>query len=233
MIRRATVTASAAALILFAQAGSPADAQSDVFAAVGGIWRQDDWQSIEIGPDTITYITPDGRWAVDPTTCYAYFEHVIEPLSRTDIIDFLGLNGDRPLYDFDERPMDERILAALPEVEGPMDTVWSYCAAETHGGTLYVLTGADTLTAIAMSEGYGELTRYSRQVPPPSHDRFSTYDRFEIQQQLVRMGHYIGAFEPEFGPLTEKAIRSYQRSIGADPTGVLSRSQFMGLLYGR
>lgn len=51
-----------------------------------------------------------------------------------------------------------------------------------------------------------------------------------IQQSLATMGFYGGAIDGSYGRGTRNAIRSYQSSIGANPTGYLTTQQIETLL---
>ena len=227
MMRPTVLAALAAALLTVT--GAPA-AQPVGTEDITGVWHRDDFRSIEIGPDDLTLVTPDGRWTVEPEVCPFAFEHAFEARTRADLIEFFGLGGaGLGLTDYDGRPIDDQLLAAWPDTDEPVPTLWSYCAAEAHGGALYFPTGADTLTAIAYGEGIGEVIRYHRQVPAPSHDDLSAYERREVQEALQRRGLYAGAIDGAFGPVTEAAIRAYQESMGAAPTGILTRSQTIEL----
>ena len=216
-MRPTTITGLAAALLALPVA--PAVAQPAGYEGLAGVWHQDDWQSIEIGPETVTLSNPESRWVVDPTTCPVHFEHAFEMRSGDDIAAFFGLDTDDP------QRAGDALLAALPQGETPIATLWSYCAAEAHGGVLYFLTGADELTGLYSAEGDTGVVRYYRLVPAPSHDALHPYDRRRIQEALQRRGLYTGPIDGLFGPATERAIRAYQRSIDAEPTGILTRHQ--------
>ena len=43
-----------------ARAAAPATAQPEGYEALGGIWQENDWQAIDIGPETVTMIS--GGW---------------------------------------------------------------------------------------------------------------------------------------------------------------------------
>ena len=226
----ATVVGALAAFAVSTAAAQPAG-----YEAFGGIWHEDDWSSIEIGPEVVTTITPESRWVMDATACPYAFEHQFQPRTRADLIEFFGLENSDPyagLIDEDGASMNERILAAWPAGDGPVNTLWSYCAAELHGGSLYFLDKDGDLTAIRYGDGLAEIVTFSRNVPPPSHNALDSFQRQEVQASLQRLGFYDGAIDGIFGPGTESGIRAYQQSIGAEPTGTLTRQQLNGLLYG-
>lgn len=214
---------------------APAAAQPADYEDFAGVWHEDDWRSIEIGPNTVTQVTPNGRWEADATTCTAAFEHQFTTRTRADLVEFLGLDNTDPysqLTDDDGAPMGDRILAAWPAGDGPVKTLWSYCAAETHGGSLFFLTGDGQLSAIRYGDGIAEIAHYSRDVPAPSHDTLSDFEKRQVQAELQQRSFYGGAIDGLFGPGTEAAIRAYQQSIGAEATGILTRAQVQTLLYG-
>lgn len=231
-MKRHLPTPSIVVFAIVALSSASATAQPAGFEEILGVWHQNDWQSIAIGADTVTYVTPDGRWAADPTTCPVHFEHVFEKRTPADILDWFGFDGTGQTTGAEDAGFAAMVMEALPETAAPIPTVWSYCAAESHGGTLYVLNGPETLAGISSVEGDMYVETYGRQVPPPSHDDLSSYDRIQVQETLTRLGFYDGELVYEFGPLVEKAIRAYQRSIGAEPSGILTRSQVIGLLHG-
>jgi S1-C subfamily serine protease len=55
-------------------------------------------------------------------------------------------------------------------------------------------------------------------------------ERGNIQLSLIWAGSYSGLVDGELGRRTYKSIQAYQQSIGAAPTGALSRSQFDELI---
>ena len=230
-----TWTGTALAAAVMALLPVPSVAQPEGYEAFGGIWHEDDWWSIDIGPDVVAMITPESRWVMDASTCPNAFEHQFAARTRADLIDFFGLDSTEPyasLIDEDGAPMTDRILAAWPAGDGPVNTLWSYCAAETHGGSLYFLGDAGDLKAIRYGEGLAEIVTYGRDVPPPSHGALDFHQRQEVQSALQQLGHYGGAIDGIFGPGTEAGIRAYQQSIGEEATGILTRQQTNGLLYG-
>ena len=207
-------------------------AQPAGFEGILGVWHQNDWQSISIGPDTLTYVTPEDQWVAEPTTCPVLFAHVFEERTPAAIMNWFGFDGSGHTTETEDAGFAAMLMAALPDTATPIPTVWSYCAGdESHGGTMYLPSGPETLSGISWVEGDMYVASYSRQVPPPSHDDLSSYDRIQVQETLTRLGLYEGELVYEFGPLVEKAIRAYQRSIGAKPSGILTRSQVIGLLY--
>ena len=52
----------------------------------------------------------------------------------------------------------------------------------------------------------------------------------DAQRALSRLGYNPGPADGIAGPRTIEAIRAFQRSLGADPTGVLTESQRAGLM---
>ncbi|MCB9960028.1 MAG: peptidoglycan-binding protein [Rhodospirillaceae bacterium] len=233
--RIAAIFGAALAALAATLAATQAAAQPAGYEGFAGVWHENDWQSIDIGPDTVTFIDGGDRWEMDPTTCPNLFEHEFSSRTRAEFVEFLAL--DRPaseggLTDHGGAPMADRILAEWPEGHGPVATLWSYCFAETHGGTLYFLTDEDDLTGIRYGEGIAEIVQYSRAVPPPSHDVLSDYERLEIQSALQRLSLYGGPVDAVFGPATAAAIRAYQESLGEEATGILTRSQIVRLVYG-
>ena len=222
-----------AALALLAAA--PAAAQPEGYEALGGIWQENDWQAIDIGPETVTMISGGDSWAIDPTNCPNAFEHDFSTRTRAEFVEFLGLDrpvSDGGLTDEDGAPIADRILAAWPEGDGPVATLWSYCFNEVHGGTVYFIGAADDLIGIRYSEGIAEIVHFSREVPAPSEEVLGDYERREIQAALQRLSLYGGAIDGVFGPGTHAAIRAYQEQIGDEPTGILTRHQIIQLVHG-
>ncbi len=214
---------------------TPAAGQPAGFEALGGIWHENDWVSIEIGPEVVTTITPDSRWVMDAASCPNAFEHQFQARTRADFMEFFGLDSGDPyagLIDEDGASINDQVLAAWPAGDGTVNTLWSYCAAELHGGSLYFLDDSGGLTAVRYGDGIAKLVTFSRDVPPPSHDSLSFYQRQEVQTALQQRGLYDGAIDGIFGPGTEAAIMAYQKSIDEEATGILTRQQMDGLLYG-
>jgi peptidoglycan hydrolase-like protein with peptidoglycan-binding domain len=59
----------------------------------------------------------------------------------------------------------------------------------------------------------------------PDEARMTAADRRLVQETLRRLGYYKGPIDAIFGPLTREAIRSFQRNIGAVPTGRLTAEE--------
>lgn len=51
-----------------------------------------------------------------------------------------------------------------------------------------------------------------------------------IQQRLASMGYDVGEADGDFGPATEKAVRSFQKDKGLTPDGVVGPSTYRSLL---
>ena len=58
----------------------------------------------------------------------------------------------------------------------------------------------------------------------------SDQHRAMIQARLIGLGFLVGEPDGAFGMASRRAIRSYQESVGARPTGVLTRTQISALL---
>jgi peptidoglycan hydrolase-like protein with peptidoglycan-binding domain len=59
----------------------------------------------------------------------------------------------------------------------------------------------------------------------PAEAAMSAADRRQIQTALHRLGYDPGPVDGLFGPLTRVAIRHYQQSIGAEPTGIITADE--------
>ncbi len=222
---------------LLAPAGAGA-AEEHGFEALLGTWWQNDWLGIEIGADAVAMITPDSRWVVDAETCPVAHEYTLALQTAADITAFYGLDpaageaAEAPprLVDEDGTALDGRVLAALPPGDDPVPTVWSYCAGETHGGSLYLPAGDGTLTAIATGDGIAAVETYHREPPPPSNEAFSAFQREQVQMALAERGLYDGPIDGVLGPGSRQAIRDWQAGIGAEATGDLSWRQYLSLI---
>ncbi len=60
--------------------------------------------------------------------------------------------------------------------------------------------------------------------PAPEFER-SLMGRRAVQEDLQRLGFYSGALNGIFGPTLRSAVRTYQQSIGHEPTGQLTRAE--------
>ena len=57
--------------------------------------------------------------------------------------------------------------------------------------------------------------------PAPSYGTYSAPALYRAQARLARLGYYRGAIDGDFGPMTSRAIRSYQADYGLPITGRL------------
>lgn len=73
-------------------------------------------------------------------------------------------------------------------------------------------------------------TRMPSSSAPPPDASLPVETRQEIQRSLRQLGFYAGGIDGRFGEQTRAAIRDYQRSIGARPTGVLTAQETAQLL---
>ena len=53
----------------------------------------------------------------------------------------------------------------------------------------------------------------------------SESDRQQVQEALHRAGYDPGPADGVFGPLTRAAIRRFQKTIGTDPTGIITADE--------
>ncbi len=59
----------------------------------------------------------------------------------------------------------------------------------------------------------------------PAEAAMSAADRRQVQAALLRLGYDPGPEDGLFGPLTRAAIRRFQQSVGAEPTGIITADQ--------
>lgn len=57
--------------------------------------------------------------------------------------------------------------------------------------------------------------------PAPSYASYSAPTLYRAQARLARLGYYPGPIDGDFGPMTSRAIRSYQADYGLPITGRL------------
>jgi Putative peptidoglycan binding domain len=57
--------------------------------------------------------------------------------------------------------------------------------------------------------------------PAPSYGSYSAPALYRAQARLARLGYYPGPIDGDFGPMTSRAIRSYQADYGLPITGRL------------
>jgi len=57
--------------------------------------------------------------------------------------------------------------------------------------------------------------------PAPSYASYSAPALYRAQARLARLGYYPGPIDGDFGPMTSRAIRSYQVDYGLPVTGRL------------
>jgi hypothetical protein len=62
---------------------------------------------------------------------------------------------------------------------------------------------------------------YARYRPASSYATYSAPALYRAQARLARLGYYSGPIDGDFGPLTSRAIRSYQADYGLPITGRL------------
>jgi len=59
----------------------------------------------------------------------------------------------------------------------------------------------------------------------PAEAAMSESDRQQVQEALHRAGYDPGPADGVFGPLTRAAIRRFQKTIGTDPTGIITADE--------
>jgi len=176
------------------------------------------------------HIGAEGQWVHSAERCADVFEHAFGTATRAELL----AEYDTP--DFADpygTLLGGRLDALLPEDGGPFATLRSACCCPTEipNSAQYVLLDDDTVLSVVYGDGVFALDTLHAAVPPPSHDGLAADERRRIQAELRRRGHYAGAIDADFGPATTAAIEAFQRSIGAEPTGVLARSQVIRLLF--
>jgi Putative peptidoglycan binding domain len=57
--------------------------------------------------------------------------------------------------------------------------------------------------------------------PAPSYRSYSAPALYRAQARLARLGYYSGPIDGDFGPMTSRALRSYQADYGLPITGRL------------
>lgn len=196
-----------------------------------GLWHRDDHTAVRIEADRVIRIAGEEHWVESAEQCTVVFEHAFGTATRAALLaaydtpDFADPYGN---------PLGEALAALLPQRDEPFATLLSSCCCPTEipGTSRYVLLDEHTVLEIAAGDGVFDLDLLHAMVPPPSHDDLSDDERREIQTALQDAGVYNGAVDGVFGPTTTAAIAAWQRSIGAEPTGVLARSQVIRLLFG-
>lgn len=229
IVRPPVLRAVLLALLAFCL-GLPAASAEDVDPTpLLGVWYRNDYNSLEIDRDRTIAFAGDRRWEASAAQCQATFRHSFQRRSASEILeDYRG----RDFYDLDGQPLDGALESVLPA--GDYLTLISLCCCpwEIDGGEELILLDDDSLLSVSWGDGAYAVFRHTRTVPTPSHDDLSRQNRLDAQEALQQLSLYGGAIDGVFGSGTEAAIRFYQASIGAEPTGVLSRSQFLRLLHG-
>lgn len=73
---------------------------------------------------------------------------------------------------------------------------------------------------------------YSRAVPTPKNGPRKSLTVYHIARRLYEHGHVEAWSEGIYGPLTRSSVAAWQTSRAEDPTGVLTRAQFLALFEG-
>ena len=73
---------------------------------------------------------------------------------------------------------------------------------------------------------------YSRAVPTPKNGPRKSLTVYHIARRLYEHGHVEAWSETIYGPLTRNSVAAWQTSRAEEPTGVLTRAQFLALFEG-
>lgn len=92
---------------------------------------------------------------------------------------------------------------------------------------------ADVAADVAAATRQGSLQPFSREVVRRGNVDASPYDIahvYEVQLRLLRLGLFDAGPNGDFGPITEAAVKEFQRRNGLEPTGVVDQRTWTPLI---
>lgn len=136
------------------------------------------------------------------------------------------MSDDKSPKNSDDEPVELKAVVSVPDSPAPKEPKQS--SAKTVGAKP---AKAKIAHNAVVGAGDTDTVAYSKaRVPGPRENRKSL-TVLHIQRRLMDEGFAEAASAPggHYETLTTRAVTQYQKSLGAEPTGVLTREQFSGL----